>query len=297
MFNKSQPSQLTVTLDRADGVYRPGEVIGITVEVQPAKDLKVRGGRVRLSGTEHYQVCSLVLSTDSDGKSTQRYSYEWWSDGFFAEDEAFLSDTTLPADVPQRYTFQARVPAGAAPTSTGEILRVEWLVEVKVDRPLAGDLNAEAVVRVPALASGGAAPAPPTAYGVSDEPQEAELALVLPGLEAVAGQPVNGELRILPRKDFSAAVRLELVRSENVPVNQGQSKEKSYVVKLAGSTKFKAGQPQVIPFQAPLPPDAPPSLQMPHGTLTWTVKGILARRLRRDTRIQQAITVFSETAA
>jgi hypothetical protein len=43
--------ELTLTLDRADGVYRPGEVIGITVEIQPAKDLKLRAGRVRLSGT------------------------------------------------------------------------------------------------------------------------------------------------------------------------------------------------------------------------------------------------------
>jgi hypothetical protein len=294
-FRKDKPPELTLTLDRADGVYAPGEVIGITVAIQPAKDYKVRAGRLRLSGTEHFQYCTQVSTTDADGNTTQSYSYEWGRNEFYAEEAEFLGETTLASSTPERFTFQTRLPANALPTCMGEILRVEWLVEVKLDRPLAGDLNAKVVVRVPAPAPG--REAQPGEYGVSNEPQEAELALVLPGLEAVAGQPFDGQLRILPRKDFGAEVRLELVRAENVPLSQGHNQGKVFVLKLAGNTKFKAGQQQVIAFRAPLPPDAAPSIQTEHGALTWTMKGILARRLRRDTSITQEFSVFTGRAA
>jgi hypothetical protein len=210
-------------------------VIGITVAIQPAKDYKVRAGRLRLSGTEHFQYCTQVSTTDADGNTTQSYSYEWGRNEFYAEDAEFLGETTLASSTPERFTFQTRLPANALPTCMGEILRVEWLVEVKLDRPLAGDLNAKVVVRVPAPAPG--REAQPGEYGVSDEPREAELAL------------------------------------------------------------FKAGQQQVIAFRAPLPPDAAPSIQTEHGALTWTMKGILARRLRRDTSITQEFSVFTGRAA
>jgi len=295
-FLKGKSAELTLALDRADGVYRPGDVIGVIIEVRPDQDLRLRAGRVRLSGTEHFEVRSQVNTTDADGNNQLSYSYSWERDEFYAEEAEFLGETTLPGGTPERFTFQARLPADALPSCLGEILRVEWLVQVKLDRPLAGDLEARAVVRVPALARGGEAP--PAEYGVSGEPNEAELALVLPGLEAVAGQPFAGQLRILPRKDFAVTeVRLELERNENVPLDQGYQHSKAYRVKLAGGTRLKAGQPHVIPFEAPLPPDAAPSLETAHGTLAWTMKGILARRLRRDTSVAQAFTVFTERAA
>lgn len=284
--------ELQLTLDRADGVYRPGEVVGITVEVQPARELKLRSGTLRVTGTVHFEIRSRVTSTDSDGNTTQTDSYSWAQSELFAVEETFLSETTLPSGVAERFTFQAQLPPDALPTCHGEILHVAWRVEAKLDRPLAGDLNAAAVVRVLGLAPGGEAP--PQAYGASDEPQEAELALVLPGLAAVAGEPFSGHLRVLPHKDFRAAeVRLELERTEHVPLSEGYTKSRTYTLKLAGSTQFKAGQPQSFPFQAPLPPDAPPSLQTGYGTRTWTMKGILNRRLRRDTSVAQAFTVFT----
>jgi hypothetical protein len=290
-LRQDQPPELTLTLDRAGGVYLPGEVVGISITVQPARDRKLRSASMRLSGTEHFQVCTQVAKTDSDGNTTQSYSYDWARTELFSAQEDFLGETTLPAGLAEHFTFQVRLPPDALPTCNGEILRVAWLVEVKLDRPLAGDLNAAASLRVPALAPGQALAS--QAYGVSNEPQEAELALVLPGLAAVAGEPFSGHLRILPHKDFRAEVRLELARTEEVPVDQGHTQTKAYVLKLAGNTHFQAGQPQVIAFQAPLPPDAAPSLQTEHGTLTWTMQGILARRLRRDTSISQAFSVFT----
>lgn len=291
-----QTPELLLTLDHADGAYRPGEVVGMTLVIQPARAMRVRSGTLRVSGTEHYEVCTQSNTTDSNGNSTVSYSYSWERSTFFALEETFLGETTLPSDVPERFTFRAQLPPDALPSCNGEILRVAWLVEVKLDRPLARDLHASAIVRVPALAPGGEAP--PQAYGVSSEPEEAEMALVLPGLAAVAGSPFSGHLRILPHTDFSAAeVRLEMERSENVPINTGYSQSKAFGLKLAGPTQFRAGEPQSFPFQAPLPADAAPSLQTAHGTLTWTMKGILNRRLRRDTSVDQVITVFTGRVA
>jgi hypothetical protein len=288
--------ELQLTLDRGDGVYRPGEVVGITVTIQPARDLKLRSGTLRVSGTEHFEIRSRVTNTASDGNTTQTDSYTWAQSELFALEETFLGETTLPLGATERFTFRAQLPPDALPTCRGEILHVAWQVEVKLDRPLAGDLNTSAIVRVLGLAPGGEAPS--QAYGVSDEPQEAALALVLPGLTAVAGVPFSGHLRILPHKDFRAAeVRLELERTENVPLSEGYTKYNTYGLKLSGSTQFRAGQPQSFPFQAPLPPDAPPTLQAKHGTLTWTMKGILNRRLRRDTSVAQEFTVFTGRVA
>jgi hypothetical protein len=295
-LRQDQIPELLLTLDRADGVYRPGEVVGITVVIQPAREIKVRSGTLRVSGAEHYEVCSQSNTTDSDGNSKMTYHYTWERSELFALEETFLGETTLSGGVPERFTFRAQLPPDALPTCNGEILRVGWLVEVKLDRPLAGDLNASAIVRVLALAPDGEAP--PQAYGVSDEPQEAELAVVLPGLAAVAGSPFSGHLRILPYRDFRAAeVRLEMERAEEVPIDVGYTKSKTYVLKLAGPTQFRSGEPQSFPFQAPLPADAAPSLQTAHGTLTWTMKGILNRRLRRDTGVTQAISVFTGRVA
>lgn len=295
MFNlgKSKTPELTLTLDRADGVYRPGDLIGIVVDLLPGKDYRVRSGTVRLAGTVHFQVRSKSTSTDSDGHASESYSYSWERDDLYAVQDQFLGETTLTRDVPQHYTFQVQLPGDARPSAIGKILRVAWQVEVKFDRPMAGDLRAEAELRVPARAPRG--PAAPQPFGASNEPQEADLALVLPGADAVAGQPFTGELRILPRKDFGVTdVRLELTRHENVPHDQGHTEDQTVTVKLAGGTKFKAGQLVTFAFQAPLPPDAAPSTQTEHGSLTWALTGVLARRLRRDTTIRQELAVFTE---
>jgi len=100
-------------------------------------------------------------------------------------------------------------------------------------------------------------------YGKSDEPSEAELAFILPGLEAVAGQQLSGQLRVLPRKDFACQVRLELARNEYVSYDQGNYSSKVFPLKLAENIKFTAGQQQTIPFQVSIPPDAAPSIKTP----------------------------------
>ena len=290
-FLKAKKPELTVTLDRPNGIYHPGDTVGITVEVQPGKDLKVQGAHVTLSGIEEYKYRTRRHSTDSDGNTSDDYSYAWKHNELFASEENFLGETTLPAGTPQRYSFQMSLPAGALPSCAGEIVHVRWQVDVKLDRRLLGDLHTKADLSVHSLSPSLAAQ--PGEYGPFDNPGEVELAFILPGLKAVAGHPLSGQLRILPRKNFAGKVRVELVRRESVPYDRGNHSEKSFSAELAGKNEFTAEQQQTIPFQLPIPPDAAPSIQAPHGSITWALRGILDRHLRGDFTIEHNIEVYS----
>jgi hypothetical protein len=290
-FLKAKKPELTITLDRPNGVYYPGETVGVTVEVQPGKDLKVQGAQVTLSGIEEYKYRTRRHSTDSDGNTSDDYSYAWKHNELFASEENFLGETTLPAGTPQRYSFQISLPAGALPSCAGEIVHVRWQVDVKLDRRLLGDLHTKADLSVHSLSPSLAAQ--PGEYRPSDNPSEVELAFILPGLKAVAGQLLNGQLRILPRKNFAGKLRVELVRRESVPYDRGNHSEKSFSAELAGKNEFTAEQQQTIPFQLPIPPDAAPSIQAPHGSITWVLKGVVDRQLRSDFTIEQNVEVYS----
>lgn len=292
MFNflKGNKAGLTVTLDRLDGIYSPGETVGITVDIQPDKDLKLQGAQVALSGTEEFEYSTSTYTTDSDGNSSRDYSTSWGSNQFSVSTEDFLGATTLPAGAPQRYTFQLSLPADAAPSYSGDIVRVHWQASVKMDRRLAADLNADAKLYVRSLAPG--VNVQPGQYGESDDPGEAEMTFTLPGLETTAGQSLSGQLHLIPHKDFAAKVRLELVRYEHTYSDEGGLKEKNYPLNLGGSTQFTAGQPQAIPFQVSIPPDAAPSLETPHCAVTWAIRGILDRPLRKDVIVEQKFEVY-----
>jgi hypothetical protein len=120
------------------------------------------------------------------------------------------------------------------------------------------------------------------------------MAIALPGLEFSAGDTLAGELRIHPHKNFEASeVRLELRKTELVPYDQGNQSQKVFPVKLAGKSRFQAGQAQVFPFQVPILPAIVPSVQGPFGAISWTLVAVLARSLRSDTRLEQEFYIFS----
>lgn len=293
MFNflKGKKKELIVTLDRTNGIYYSGETVGVIVEIQPDKGLKLRSAQVELRGIEEYRFSSDSSYTDSEGNTKEGESTQWGYGNLFVSAESFLGEVTLPGGAPQRYTFQMPLPPDALPSFNGEILHVQWRVSVKLDRHLARDLNVEVAVCVASRAPGLAMH--PGEYGASDDPGEAELSFTLPGLEVVTGQTLRGQLHILPRQNFSGKVRLELVRYESVSYDRGLSREISVPFDLAGNTDFMAGQPQVIPFEVSLPPDAAPSIQTPNGAIRWTIKGILSRSSHKAITVEQPVEVYT----
>lgn len=290
-FIKKQKSDIVVTLDRPNATYLPGETVHITVDIQPAKELKIQGAQVKLSGTEHYQYRMVHYSSGTSGNRTRHENTKWAEQELFAQEAVLLNDTVLPPDTPQHFTLAIKLPDDALPSYRGQILRVEWEVDAKLDRRLAADTHEKIAIQVRAAAPGVKTQA--TAYGASNEPDQADMALLLPGLEVVAGQTLAGQLRVQAHKDFNASeVRLELVCTEYVSFDHGNEQITTTSVRLAGNTQFASGQTKTFPFEIAVP-ESTPTVQTAHGTARWTIKGILARRLRKDTSVEQELEVYT----
>jgi len=290
-FFRANKKELTVTLDRQNSTYFPGETVVGTIELTADKALKLGGVTAVLSGTEEYKYRYITYDTDPEGNSTQDYRTSWGRNQFFASQQSILGETVLTGGTTHCYQFQLMLPSDAPPTCAGALLRVRWQLNVVADRPRARDMNTDIALLVHSQDL--SQDRNPSEYGQSNRPDEAELTFILPGLGAVVGQQLAGQLHILPRKEFDSKVRLELVRREYVPYDQGNSSEKSYRFELVGRTSFVSGRPQVLPFELAIPADAPPSVRTSNGTISWKLRGVLDRSLRKDTVVEQNLEIYS----
>ena len=155
--------EITVTLDRLDGIYQPGETVGVTVKVQPREDMKLTGAQVRLRGTKVKWFEGYSESYFSGHHHYESYSFR---EKFYARRYSFLGETTLPRGISQRYDIQINLPEGALSSSTAaRQMRVKWQISVELYRPfLLPGLHAkkELYVRTPAHGQ--------TRYGTPLEP-------------------------------------------------------------------------------------------------------------------------------
>jgi hypothetical protein len=85
-------------------------------------------------------------------------------------------------------------------------------------------------------------------------------------------------------------VRVELARTENVPRDLGNQYVDRQAIKLAGGIKFEPGQTLTYPFRITIPV-RPPTAQTEKFSVEWQLSGVLARRLRGDTRVEETIRV------
>ncbi len=290
-FLKGGKVTLEVAVERPSGPYYPGETVNVTATLDTSRELKVRSGRAALIRQEDYEYG--YESTDSDGDTS--YGTTWGQSRTPVDQQEFLGETVFPNDTHQTYDFTFSLPPTAAPTGSGSIFRLKWLVEIALDRKLAGDVNGEAEVVVASTPPGQAITPGEYGQGQSNEPDQADVTFYLPGQEWLPGQTIAGELRIYPHKAFTASeLRLELIRHESVPYDEGNTDDTVAVkVKLADKVQFNAEEPLGCPFQITLPADAVPSTEGDWGAITWYLKGILARTLRSDTYGETEIKVYS----
>lgn len=288
-FLKGGKTTLTVTVDRPSPVYYPGETVQATVNLESARELKVRAGQVAFICQEDFKYS--YEEVDSDGNRSQNST--WGQTRHLIDQRDFLGETVFPANTHQTYHFTFLIPPTDPPTSSGTIFRLKWLIEVNLDRKLSADVRGAAEMVVLSAPPGEAIT--PGEYGESNEPDQANLAFFLPGKEWLPGQTIAGELRLYPHKEFTASeVRVELIQHEYVPYKDGNSANTvAAKVKVTGKTSLRAGQPQIIPFQITIPANAAPSVAGQEGSITWYLKGILARTLRSDTSVEEEIMVYS----
>jgi len=285
--------QLDVQLDKQ--VYAPGDTIHARISLQNDKELKIQGGRFTLTCQQKYQYKR--KHRDSDGHS--KVDTTWGTNDVQVHHFDFLPETTL-APGAQAFETSFTLDAVAASSSRGEIISVAWYAKATIDRKMAADTNTEVEFQVVNANPVDAAGETPREYGEANEPEEARMTFYLRSCQVTRGTALSGFLRIYPQKNFGAGeVRLELMRDEYVGDVSGSGYDHSRQTKvaetkLAGKTQLQAGQYMEFPFTLALPADLAPTFAIEPGYLKYTLQGVPARTLRKDTLVKEEIIIYPD---
>jgi SpoOM protein len=263
----------------------PGESVEATIRILGGrKDLAIQEGRLELSYENEYWYRHQV-----GAGSTRRTKASKATDRAVFDTVRFLEAGHVAADTPYEATASVTVPADAVPSAEGEITKVRWRVVATLARPHAMDVHRRAPLTV--LSRGGA---PLDAPDVETR-DDVELSFRLARDDFGPGDSVQGTLVATPLQACQAnELRVELVRLEDVPRNDGNTKEvEEGKAILQSDVGLSLGAPHEWPFEFQLPAVVVPCLETEHSRVTWLLKGIGSRRLRRDYRVTHPIDVHS----
>jgi Arrestin (or S-antigen), C-terminal domain len=277
-------ADLQVSLDR-DSVL-PGATVEATIRIVGGrKDLGIQEGRLELLYENEYTYRHRVGSG-----STRRTKSSTATDRDVLDSVRFLEAGHVAADTPYEATASLTVPVDAAPSAEGEITKVRWRVVATLARPHAMDVHRRAPLTV--LSQAGATLDAPDVETRDD----VELSFRLDREHFGPGDSVQGTLLATPLQACRMnEVGVELVRREDVPRNEGNTKEVEEAdAILESDVRLSLGAPREWPFQLQLPAVVVPCLRTEHSRVTWLLKGIGSRRMRRDCRITQPIDVHSD---
>jgi Arrestin (or S-antigen), C-terminal domain len=276
-------ADVQVSLDR-DSVL-PGETVEATIRILGGrKDLPIQEGRLELDYENEYMYRHEVGSG-----ATRRTKESKAIDRDVLDSVRFLEAGHVAADTPYEATASLTVPADAVPSAEGEITKVRWRVVATLARPHAMDVHRRVPLIV--LSQAGATLDAPDVETRDD----VELSFRLEREHFGPGDSVQGALVATPLQACRMnELRVELVRREDVPRNERNTKEvEEGEAILQSDVSLSLGAPHEWPFQFQLPPVVVPCLKTEHSTVTWLLKGIGSRRLRRDYRVAQPIDVHS----
>src|SRR5919198_1668087 len=274
-------ADVQVTLDR-DSVL-PGETVeaGIRI-VGGRKDLEIQEGRLELLYENEYTYRHRV-----GAGSTRRTKSSTTTDRAVVDSTRFLEAGGIAADTPYDATASLAIPPDAAPSAEGEITKVRWKVVATLARPHAMDVHGRALLTVLSRAA-----------TTLDAPEvetrdDVELSFRLDREHFGPGDTIHGTLVATPLQGCKASeVRVELVRFENVPRDEGNTEHvKEGEAILEGGVGLSMGAPREWPFQLQLPAAPVPSLRTQQSSVTWLLKGVGSRRLPRDYQVTQPIDV------
>jgi Arrestin (or S-antigen), C-terminal domain len=287
-------ADIQVELDRTSVL--PGERVQATIRLLGGReDLEIQEGRVELVYENEYTYRTTTSSTSStstsgsSSTSSSSTSYSTATDRRTVDAQHFLEAGTVAADTPFEATKSLTVPASAPPSGEGKITKVRWKIVATLARPHARDVHGEATLTV--LSQPGEEPGEPEVETRDD----LELSFRLDRGHFGPGETIHGTLVGTPLQGCKAnEVRVELVRFENVPRDEGNTENvKEGEAILEGGVSLSMGTPHEWPFQLRLPAAPVPSLRTQESSVTWLLKGVGSRRLRRDYQVTQPIDVHT----
>lgn len=284
-FLKGAKPDLSIDLDRPTGPFYPGDTVNATITIHSEGKVKVRQAYAGLALWEKYK----YKAEDAEGDSMTSTA----TSEVFVIKVALMGETEIPAGFNETYRLELPIPPDAVPPYNGEITQNRWLAKVILDRRMKRDFNAEA--EIPLVVPPPGQSVQPGLYGTSSHPGEADMQIALPKLEWVEGERIEGRLLVSAQGKLKAReMRVELVRREHVPREEGSTKDITVdKAQLGGKTELSPGQLAEVPFRLTIPQQGCPTRQTAHSTVTWTLRGVLSRRLAKDLTVSQAILVYN----
>lgn len=275
-------------LDRED--VAAGETVQATVRISGGrKDTEITEGRLRLVYENEYEWRDRESTMFSSSESTTRTHRD--TDRKTISEQRFLEPGAIRADTPEDHTLSVEIPASSVPSGEGKITRVRWKVQATLARDRARDISDEVALEVLSTADQDwLEPAEDV-----DSHGDCLLGFQLEKRAFGAGEPIEGTLVLTPSEECKVSeVRVELERHEHVPRNQGNmahAREAQAIV--AGALELSPGVPHEYSFRLEVPPDPVPTLDTEQSRVWWLLKGIGARTMRRDYRVEQEVLVYS----
>jgi hypothetical protein len=147
--------------------------------------------------------------------------------------------------------------------------------------------------------SAGEVLSPPAGYDAEapevDSHGDCELELRLNRTDFGPGDEIEGTLVANPLRDCTLnEVRVELVRHEEVPRDLGNEEDvREAEATLDGQVELAGSLPREWPFRLVLPLDLVPCLRTAQSSVRWRLKGIGARRMRSDYRVERELDVHT----
>lgn len=263
---------------------QPGDEVEARVELLPREDFHVRLGKVELVRVE-----TCVQITRSQYGT--HYS-EKTHDTSLAQ-ETLMENRTVRRMGGSSTNVRFVLPEDALPTMNGAVVQkiepgIAYEVRVSLDVARGRDISESQEFTLGGIPTPD--DAPPLPVVEQAEHRQCALALELSRSRARSGDRIEGSLRADMLDDLEVAgVRVELVRSEKFG-NEAQD----HVVDKADfdqDAKLQSGQAREWRFSLAVGEVDLPSLKTENSSVTWLVKGILDRRMRRDLRVEREISV------
>lgn len=280
--------ELSIQLERADGVYYPGETVRASITIAAEDGAEFKEIRAGLLFEEKYQIIERCHDSDGD----VHYKSIWNTDEQWAVREQ-LASNGLPKSFRQTYNYEWRLPDNPQPFCQAKIVNARWLVKATVDRTLARDVNAEAplyvVVPAPAQVSQGG-----ESFEENTAPDAVSMRFQLPRLEYVQGETIAGRVIIEPRQDLNPrAVNISLLRHEVVPSGDRTNIENVFERQQQHNVQLRAGQPFALDFEFGIPPQWCPTYASANASVTWRVNATLDLPWKRDIHAWQTVRIFN----
>ena len=275
-------ADLNIRLDKT--ALQAGDELKARVELVPKEDFHVRLGKVEL-------VC--VETNVQTVRSQYGVSYHKKTHTRSIAEEAFMENRIVRRLAGASTDVRFVLPPDALPTLEGTAVNkiqpgITWEVRASLDVTRARDMRQiqeVTVVRTPAPDD-----TPPRPVVSEERHRQCALTLDLSRSEARSGDRLDGSLRAVMLEDVDAAeVRVEMVRVEKFG-NEAQDHSIDKV-SLGRDATLQSGQTREWRFQLDVGHVGVPSLKTDKSSVTWLVKGILDRRMRRDLRVEQEISV------